>query len=194
VAHPYRYVDWSGPHPHGFLADVGELIGDAAHALQAGVAELFPSVKPRPQGGVVSGRGEAAGPRPQRPRHKPPPPPPPSPPQAPPLAPAVVTRQARPSPKLLRLDLCRTLDRASGGLAAPRTESDAGHDDGQGEQLAEDHAPTLGTIQPGSRPERGGEARAEGEDDHQQVGSGDAERPGRKPPDLALAESAHPEV
>src|SRR5262249_28376919 len=44
VAHPYRYVDWSGPPPHGFFADVGELIGDAAHALQAGVAELLPSV------------------------------------------------------------------------------------------------------------------------------------------------------
>ena len=60
VAHPYRYVDWSGPPPHGFLADAAELIGDAAHALQAGLAELLPAVKPRQQGVVFSDRDESA--------------------------------------------------------------------------------------------------------------------------------------
>ena len=60
VAHPYRYVDWSGPPPHGLLADVGELIGDAAHALQAGVAELLPGVKPSQQGVVFSDKDESA--------------------------------------------------------------------------------------------------------------------------------------
>jgi UDP:flavonoid glycosyltransferase YjiC (YdhE family) len=60
LAHPYRYVDWSGPPPHGFVADLGELIGDAAHALQVGLAELLPSVKPRRQGVVFGDADESA--------------------------------------------------------------------------------------------------------------------------------------
>jgi sterol 3beta-glucosyltransferase len=59
--HPYRYVDWSEPPPHGVVADLGELIGDAAHALQAGLAELVPSAKRRPEGVVFSDKGESAG-------------------------------------------------------------------------------------------------------------------------------------
>jgi UDP:flavonoid glycosyltransferase YjiC (YdhE family) len=58
VAHPYRYVDWSGPPPHGF---VGELIRDAAHALRAGLAELVPGMKPRQQGVVFSDPGDLGG-------------------------------------------------------------------------------------------------------------------------------------
>jgi len=57
---PYRYVDWSEPPPHRVVADLGELIGDAAHALQAGVAELLPSAKRRPEGVVFSDEDESA--------------------------------------------------------------------------------------------------------------------------------------
>jgi UDP:flavonoid glycosyltransferase YjiC (YdhE family) len=42
VIHPYRYVDWGGSPPHGLVAELGELIADAAQALQAGLAELLP--------------------------------------------------------------------------------------------------------------------------------------------------------
>jgi sterol 3beta-glucosyltransferase len=58
--HPYRYVDWSGPPPHGLVADLGELIGDAAEVLQAGLAELLPGSKSRPQGVVFSEKAEPA--------------------------------------------------------------------------------------------------------------------------------------
>jgi hypothetical protein len=60
--HPYRYVDWSEPPPHGVVADLGELIGDAAHALQAGLAELVPGAKRRPEGVVFSDKDESASP------------------------------------------------------------------------------------------------------------------------------------
>ena len=67
VTHPYRYVDWGARPPHGVAADLGELIGDAAQALQAGLAELLPSVKPKLQGVVFSdtedpAKHEGAGP------------------------------------------------------------------------------------------------------------------------------------
>jgi len=52
VVHPYRYVDWGGHPPHGLAAELGELIGDAAQALQAGLAELLPRVK-RGHHGVI---------------------------------------------------------------------------------------------------------------------------------------------
>jgi UDP:flavonoid glycosyltransferase YjiC (YdhE family) len=58
--HPYRYVDWSEPPPHGVVADFGEVIGDAAHALQAGLAELVPRAKRRPEGVVFSDKDESA--------------------------------------------------------------------------------------------------------------------------------------
>ena len=54
VVHPYRYVDWGGRPPHGLAAELGELIGDAAQALQAGLAELLPRVKSRHHGVVFS--------------------------------------------------------------------------------------------------------------------------------------------
>ena len=44
LVHPYRYVDWGGRAPHGLFAELGELMGDAALALQAGLAELLPKV------------------------------------------------------------------------------------------------------------------------------------------------------
>lgn len=40
--HPYRYVDWGGRAPHGLLGELGELVGDAAQALHAGLAGLLP--------------------------------------------------------------------------------------------------------------------------------------------------------
>ena len=54
VVHPYRYVDWGGRPPHGLVAELGELIGDAAQALQAGLAEILPRVKPGKHGVVFS--------------------------------------------------------------------------------------------------------------------------------------------
>ena len=59
LVHPYRYVDWSEPPPQGVVADLGALIGDAAHALQAGLAELLPGAKRRHQGVVFSDRDES---------------------------------------------------------------------------------------------------------------------------------------
>jgi hypothetical protein len=54
VVHPYRYVDWGGRPPHGLVAELGELIGDAAQALQAGLAEVLPRVKLGHHGVVFS--------------------------------------------------------------------------------------------------------------------------------------------
>ena len=52
--HPYRYVDWGAPPPHGLASELGDLIGDAAQALQAGLAELWPRSAPRRTGVVFS--------------------------------------------------------------------------------------------------------------------------------------------
>jgi sterol 3beta-glucosyltransferase len=41
VVRPYRSVDWSGGPPRGVVAELSDLAGDAARALQAGLAELF---------------------------------------------------------------------------------------------------------------------------------------------------------
>lgn len=60
VLHTYRYVDWGGHPPHGLVGAMGELIGDAAQALQAGLAELLPRVKSGAHGVVFSDRTEAA--------------------------------------------------------------------------------------------------------------------------------------
>jgi sterol 3beta-glucosyltransferase len=65
--HPYRYVDWGVSPPHGVVAELGELIGDAAQALQAGLAELLPRRTDPGKHGVVLGDREepssaAAGP------------------------------------------------------------------------------------------------------------------------------------
>lgn len=61
VVHPYRYVDWGGRTPHGVVAELGELLGDAAQALQAGLGGLLPRVPSRRQGVVFSDAAEAAG-------------------------------------------------------------------------------------------------------------------------------------
>jgi len=54
VAHPYRYVDWGGRPPHGLVAELGDVIGDAAQAVQAGLAELLPRGIPGRLGVVFS--------------------------------------------------------------------------------------------------------------------------------------------
>jgi sterol 3beta-glucosyltransferase len=58
VTHPYRYVDWGVPPAHGLVAELGELMSDAAHALEAGVAELLPSRQRRSDGVAFSDRDE----------------------------------------------------------------------------------------------------------------------------------------
>jgi sterol 3beta-glucosyltransferase len=45
--HPYRYVDWSARPARGVVGELGELMGDAAKALQAGLDELIPRMGPR---------------------------------------------------------------------------------------------------------------------------------------------------
>lgn len=57
----YRYVDWGAPTPHGLVGELGELIGDAAQALQAGLAELLPRVKPARHGVTLGDPDESAG-------------------------------------------------------------------------------------------------------------------------------------
>jgi UDP:flavonoid glycosyltransferase YjiC (YdhE family) len=57
VVQPYRYVDWGRHSPHGTAAELGDLIGDAADALQTGLSELLPSVT-RWRGGVIFGDAE----------------------------------------------------------------------------------------------------------------------------------------
>ena len=39
---PYHYVDWNARPPHRLVEELGELIGDAARALRAGLHELMP--------------------------------------------------------------------------------------------------------------------------------------------------------
>ena len=58
LVHPYRYVDWGGRAPHGLFAELGEVMGDAALALQAGLAELLPNVGARRRGVLFSDDGD----------------------------------------------------------------------------------------------------------------------------------------
>jgi sterol 3beta-glucosyltransferase len=62
VVHPYRYVDWGRRAPHGVVAELGELIGDAAQAVQVGLIELLPRVRSRHHGVVFSDGDESAEP------------------------------------------------------------------------------------------------------------------------------------
>lgn len=59
--HPYRYVDWGGRAPHGLFAELGELMGDAAQALHAGLAELLPRLGAGHHGVLFSDEDAAAG-------------------------------------------------------------------------------------------------------------------------------------
>ena len=61
LIHPYRYVDWGAGPPHGVVSELADVIGDAARALQAGLADLLPSAGARSAGVVFS--DEDAGPR-----------------------------------------------------------------------------------------------------------------------------------
>lgn len=62
VVHPYRYVDWGGRAPHGLVTELGELVSDAAQALQAGLVELLPRVRSGHRGVVFGDRHEAPSP------------------------------------------------------------------------------------------------------------------------------------
>jgi sterol 3beta-glucosyltransferase len=44
VVRPHRYVDWSGRPGHGLAGEIGDLLGDAAQALHAGLAEVAPNL------------------------------------------------------------------------------------------------------------------------------------------------------
>src|SRR5215467_4334076 len=114
-------------------------------------------------------------------------------PQASTLAPLVVATEPAPAQELLGLDLRRALNSVS-CFPAPGAEGYGGHDDGQSEHLAEDRDPLLGTQEPRPRPERGGEAGAQREYDHQQVRARNAQGPGGEPPDLSLAKPTDAEV
>jgi hypothetical protein len=57
VVHPYRPVDWSRRPPHGLAAELSDIVGDAAQALQAGLAEIWPSIT-LGRGGVVFTDGD----------------------------------------------------------------------------------------------------------------------------------------
>jgi UDP:flavonoid glycosyltransferase YjiC (YdhE family) len=54
--HPYRYVDWSRGSPRGLVGELADLVGDAAQALHAGLADLLPSVTSWRDGVVFSDR------------------------------------------------------------------------------------------------------------------------------------------
>ena len=59
--HPYRYVDWGGRAPHGLFAELGELMGDAAQALHAGLAGLLPRLGSGHHGVLFSDEDTASG-------------------------------------------------------------------------------------------------------------------------------------
>jgi UDP:flavonoid glycosyltransferase YjiC (YdhE family) len=46
VVHPYGYVDWSLHPGRGLTQEIGELIGDAVRALQAGLKEIMQRMRP----------------------------------------------------------------------------------------------------------------------------------------------------
>ncbi len=71
VVHPYRYVDWSVRPGRGFTEEVGELIGDAVKALQAGLEEIMPTMGPWRHGVVFNDDNEPASPDAERPVRKP---------------------------------------------------------------------------------------------------------------------------
>ena len=68
--HPYRYLDWSARPPQGITGELGELIGDAARALQAGLEEIMPRTTPRRHGVVFSDADAPLGDDPEGPVRK----------------------------------------------------------------------------------------------------------------------------
>jgi UDP:flavonoid glycosyltransferase YjiC (YdhE family) len=54
---PHYHVDWSARAGHGLAGEIGELLGDAAGALHAGLAEVIPQLVPQWRG-VVSSDGD----------------------------------------------------------------------------------------------------------------------------------------
>jgi len=62
VVHPYGYVDWSVRAGRGLTAEMGELIGDAVRALQAGLEEIMPKMGPWRHGVVFNDGDEPSSP------------------------------------------------------------------------------------------------------------------------------------
>jgi sterol 3beta-glucosyltransferase len=62
VVHPYRYVDWSVRPGRGLTEEMGELIGDAVKALQAGLEEIMPKMGPWRHGVVFNDGDEPSSP------------------------------------------------------------------------------------------------------------------------------------
>ena len=62
VVHPYRYVDWSVRSGRGFTEGLGELIGDGVRAVQAGLEEIMPSMRPWRHGVVFNDGDEPSSP------------------------------------------------------------------------------------------------------------------------------------
>ena len=60
VVRPYGYVDWSARAGRGLTAEMGELIGDGISALQAGLEEIAPRMRPWRHGVVSTGAAETA--------------------------------------------------------------------------------------------------------------------------------------
>jgi sterol 3beta-glucosyltransferase len=61
VVRPHRVVDWSARPGQGLAGEIGELLGDAAQALHAGVAEVVKQLAPQWRG-IVSSSGDESEP------------------------------------------------------------------------------------------------------------------------------------
>jgi UDP:flavonoid glycosyltransferase YjiC (YdhE family) len=70
VLHPYGYVDWSVRPGRGLTEELGELIGDAARALRAGLEEIMPKMGPWRHGVVFNDGHEPSSPDTERPVRK----------------------------------------------------------------------------------------------------------------------------
>jgi UDP:flavonoid glycosyltransferase YjiC (YdhE family) len=57
---PYRFIDWGARPERGLMDGLGELISDAAKALQAGLEEIMPQLSPRRHGVIFSDTEEAS--------------------------------------------------------------------------------------------------------------------------------------
>jgi hypothetical protein len=70
AVHPYGYVDWSVRSGRGLTEEMGELIGDAVRALQAGLEEIMPKMGPWRHGVVFKDGDVPASPDTEEPIRK----------------------------------------------------------------------------------------------------------------------------
>jgi hypothetical protein len=57
----YRYVDWSARPRRSVVNELGDLVGDAARALQAGIEEILPHIAPHRHGVIFTDAEPPAG-------------------------------------------------------------------------------------------------------------------------------------